>query len=111
MGIVAENLAADGDGVVAEPLLAVQVHGALVGADRGGNVADFQVEIADLVVQRQVRRGLLTGLERVEHSLIDLDGLPPVLFLLMLSGGVLELVEVHSGSAREGGKRRQDLDL
>jgi hypothetical protein len=29
----------------------------------------------------------------------------------VLSGGVFELVEVHSRSAREGGKQRQGLDL
>jgi hypothetical protein len=83
-GVDAQNLAAECDGVIEEALVGIQVDRPLVGAHGFGGIVDFEIEVADPVVERQVwgrfrpRLGLLDGFE------IDFYGFSPVLFLLQL---------------------------
>ncbi len=46
-----QDLAAQGDRVVEEALVGVQVHGALVGAHGRGGIVDLEVEVADPIVK------------------------------------------------------------
>ena len=106
-----EDLAAERDRVVEKSLFAVQLGGALVGLNRGAGVVQLEVEVADAVVQRKIELGLAAGFEVMDGFLVDIDRLPPVLFLFVLPCRVLELFQIHSARRKSGGKRRCDMGL
>ncbi len=101
-GIDPQDLAAERDGVVEEALVGVQIHRPLVGADCLGGVVDLEVEVADPVVERQVRGGFRARLGLLDGFEVDFDGFSPVLLLLELPRRVFQLFQIHAARAEKG---------
>jgi len=91
---VADDLLADGDGVVGEVGLPVQVHSFLVVLDGRIQISDSHVEIPDAVVQADI--DLLLAREFRERLVVLIEGFLPVLVLLVLAGLLLERLDAHS---------------
>ena len=76
-------------------------------AIKGGGIVGLEVEVANTIVERQVRCVLRTGLDLLDGLEVDLDGFPPILLLLELPRAVFELFQTHaaSGGKEETGDR------
>src|SRR5690606_32532441 len=72
-GILAKDLVAEGNRVVEEPPLDVQLDGALVGIERLGATAEAHAEVSDAVEERDVR--VVAPLLRKEHLLVHRERL------------------------------------
>ena len=66
----------------------------------------FANPVADTVENlcEEIRHRLEAGFRRLNGPEIDLDGLLPILFLLVSSGRLFELLEVHSAHNGTRGK-------
>src|SRR5205085_3469057 len=103
-----QDLAAKGDGVVEEPLVGIEVDRALVGAHGSGGIVDFEVEIADSIVERKIGTGFGAGLDLLDGLQVDVYGLPPLLLLLELPRRVFQLFQIHAARTE---KRRTGIRL
>src|SRR5690606_9915096 len=93
-GVEPEDLAAEGNRVVEEALLAVARRGLLPGLAGGVIVSLALLQVADAVVQRGIGATvLLLGL--VDGLPVEVDGSAPLVPLLVLTRGDFELVKRH----------------
>src|ERR1041385_7724256 len=107
-----EDLAAERDGVVGEPLVGVEIDGTLEDLHRRGRFVGLDVQVADLVVHADVRRGVLPGLELLDRLLVHLDRAAPILRRFVLPGRLFDLLEVHPGrTEREVGRRLREPSI
>ncbi len=97
-----QDLAAESDRVVEEALIGIEVDRALIVAHCRSGVAHLEVQVSDAVVEGQVRRGVLAGLDLLDGLEIDLDGFAPILLLLELPRAVFELFQTHAASGGKG---------
>jgi hypothetical protein len=94
-GSVPEDLVAERDCVVREPVLRVQIRRALVHVHRLGDPLQLQVQIADPVEQGELVGKLGLPLELVEQLAVEIDRpleIPLILELLRLE---LDLLDVQ----------------
>ena len=95
-GIDAEDLAAERDGVVEEPLLGIELGGLLVGAQRGQHVAGLELQVADAIIEPRILGAFLPGLLRLPDGLkVDIDRAAPFLALFEFSSSFLQFIEIH----------------
>src|SRR5690606_29829191 len=100
LGRVAQRLVAERDGVVGEARVGVAICGLRVVANGVVRLADANVEVADAVVEWKL--DVAFALPQLEHALVRLDRLVPVLAQLVPAGVVLELVDLlHASPASE----------
>jgi hypothetical protein len=104
-----QNLAAQRDGVVVEPLLLIEVGGFFVRLNSGPRFVGLEVKVSHTVVNREVRGGIMTRLEFPDSLLINIDGPPPLFLLLEFPGRFLQLLEVHPTGEWEGTNARESV--
>jgi hypothetical protein len=92
---VPEDLVAQRDRVVREPVLRVQVRGALVHVHRLGHLLELEVDVPDAIEQRQLVGEFRCALESLEQLEVLLDGAVELALVLEPLGLELELLDVQ----------------
>ena len=106
---VAQDLVAQRDGVVGKAVLGVQVGRPLVCLDGLGDLADLDVEIADLVEERKLSRQLGRAFELVQDLEIGLDGLLDLALILELPSLEFDFLDVQGDLTLRGASRNSEL--